>query len=114
MDLERIKNFIEFKKDYVFIANMQWKFNYVRAYRNMIVLLDPNKEESNIAGIVNEIKKIGYELKDVKNYNDLYIALSKILSFINSQVNEYMSKKIFDKITEKAVRNMFDVEIEKK
>lgn len=110
MDLEKIKNFIEFKKDYDYIANMQWKFYYVSGYRNMIVLLDPNKKETNIAGIVNEIKKIGYELKDVNDYNDLFIELSKILTLINSQVNEYMSKKLFDKITEKAVKSIFKVE----
>ena len=109
MDLEKIKNFIEFKKDYDYIANMQWKFNYVSGYRNMIVLLDPNKEETNIAGIVNEIKKIGYELKDINNDNDLYNELTSTLSLINSQVNEYMAKKLFDKITEKTVRSMFNI-----
>ncbi len=109
MDLERINNFIEFKKDYDYIANMQWKFNNVSNYRNMIVLLDSNKEEANIAVIVNEIKKIGYELKNIENYNDLFVALTNTLGLINSQVNEYMSKKLFDKMTEKSIKRMFNI-----
>ena len=109
MDLERINNFIEFKKDYDYIANMQWKFNNVSNYRNMIVLLDSNKEEANIAVIVNEIKKIGYELKNIENYNDLFVALTNTLGLINSQVNEYMAKKLFDKITKKSIERMFNI-----
>ena len=109
MDLEKIKNLIEFKKDYDYIVNMQWKFNNVSNYRNMIVLLDSNKEEANIAVIVNEIKKIGYELKNIKSYADLSFALTNTLSLINSQVNEYMSKKLFDKMTEKSIKRMFNI-----
>ena len=109
MDLERINRFIEFKKDYDYIANLQWKFNCVSNYRNMIVLLDSNKEEANIAVIVNEIKKIGYELKNIENYNDLFVALTNTLGLINSKVNEYMSKKLFDKMTEKSIKRMFNI-----
>ena len=109
MNLDSIRNLVEFKSSYDYIVSMQWKFNTIKYYRDAIVLLDSDKVEDNIEAIVNEVRKMGYEIKDVKDYTSLYKALTDLLADINKEVNHYLLNKMFDKVIEKSIKDMFYV-----
>lgn len=106
-NFEIFKSFVEFKQNCDYIANMNLKYNIINYYRNNLLLFAPNKEKEYISIIINDIKKIGYDVKYVDSYLDLYKELTNILININTQVNEYISKKTFDKLTEKMIKDMF-------
>ena len=109
MNLENIKKLIEFKNDYDYVISMQWKFNTIKYYRNIIVFLAADRVEANIDAVVNEVRKMGYELKNIKDYNNLSNALTEVLITINKQVNDYLLKKTLDKALEKNIKIMFDI-----
>lgn len=109
MNLDNMKNLIEFKRDYNYIVKMQWKFNIIKYYRNIIVLMDTDKVETNVETIVNEVRKLGYELRNITDYSSLFKALTSLLALINKEVNEYLVKNVLDKTLEKSIKDTFRV-----
>ena len=108
MNYELIKNFVDFKKDYDFIMDLNLKYNIVKYYRNLIFFLEPSEEENNVKFIINDIKRIGYNIVDTYNYDSLYVNLSNLLKQINNKVEGYVIKKSFDKIVEENIKNLFN------